>query len=39
MHALELASALITVMKQDTDKEVAVKSLNEYMDSLIWKYC
>ncbi len=35
---LELASALINVLEQGASKEITVRSLNEYMDSLVCKY-
>jgi carbamoyl-phosphate synthase large subunit len=34
---LELASALVDVLKQKEDNGVAIRSLNEYMDDLPWK--
>jgi carbamoyl-phosphate synthase large subunit len=34
---LELASALVEVLKQKEDNGVAIRSLNEYMDDLPWK--
>ena len=35
---LELASALVKVLKQGTRKEIIVRSLNEYMGSVKGKY-
>ncbi|MFQ5999748.1 MAG: carbamoyl-phosphate synthase (glutamine-hydrolyzing) large subunit, partial [Candidatus Bathyarchaeia archaeon] len=35
---LELASALIRVLEQRDSNELTVRSLNEYMDSLTWKF-
>jgi carbamoyl-phosphate synthase large subunit len=34
---LELASALVEVLKQKEDNGVTIRSLNEYMDKLPWK--
>ena len=35
---LELASALLEVLKQRSKDGLSVRSLNEYMDDLAWKY-
>ena len=35
---LELASALTNVFKQRVGNAITVRSLNEYMESLLWKY-
>jgi len=35
---LELASALIKVLKQHDSNELTIRSLNEYMNSLAWKF-
>jgi len=35
---LELASALIKVLEQRDSNKLTVRSLNEYMDSLAWKF-
>jgi carbamoyl-phosphate synthase large subunit len=34
---LELASALVKVLRQSANEKLTVRSLNEYMDSLMWK--
>ncbi len=35
---LELASTLIEVLKQSTGNKLSIRSLNDYMDGLMWKY-
>jgi carbamoyl-phosphate synthase large subunit len=35
---LELASALVKVLRQGNNSGLSIRSLNEYMDSLIWKF-
>ncbi len=35
---LELASALTNVLKQRVGNAITVRSLNEYMETLLWKY-
>ena len=35
---LELASALTRVLEQRDSNKLTVRSLNEYMDSLAWKF-
>jgi len=35
---LELASALVKVLKQNDGNNLTIRSLNEYMDSLTWKF-
>jgi carbamoyl-phosphate synthase large subunit len=35
---LELASALVKVLMQGNNSGFSIRSLNEYMDSLIWKF-
>jgi carbamoyl-phosphate synthase large subunit len=35
---LELASALVKMLNQLTNNAITIRSLNEYMDSLPWKY-
>ncbi len=35
---IELVAALIRVLRHRTSSQLAVRSLNEYMDSLPWKY-
>lgn len=34
---LELASALVKVLRQPATEKLTIRSLNEYMDSLMWK--
>jgi len=36
--ALELVAALVTVIRHRRSYEGKISSLNEYMDSLPWKY-
>jgi len=35
---IELVAALIRVLRHRASSQLAVRSLNEYMDSLPWKY-
>jgi carbamoyl-phosphate synthase large subunit len=35
---LELASALVKILRQLMNNAITIRSLNEYMDSLAWKY-
>jgi len=35
---LELASALVKVLKQNDGNELTIRSLNEYMNGLSWRF-